>query len=88
MKRYYFFALILSSLFIACQDGQGASSDGDDNKPESQKKISKRDYSINKDNSYSDLFMDSMVMERFIIDKKLNDSITRRMRSFYNTRNY
>ena len=60
----------------------------DEEKTEAEKKISKRDYSITKENSYSDLFLDSLAMEKYIAEHKLNDSLSRRMRSFYNTRNY
>ena len=52
------------------------------------KKISARDRSINVSNSYSDLFLDSSAVEDFITRKNLPDSITRRIRSFYNARNY
>lgn len=83
MKNLFFFTIMICSFFAACRN---AGNKGD--KREAEKKISKRDYSINKSNSYSDLFLDSMVMEKFISGKKLNDSISRRMRSFYNTRNY
>lgn len=53
-----------------------------------EKKVSKRVYSITKDISYSDLFLDSMTMEKFIADNSIHDSLSRRIRSFYNTRNY
>lgn len=53
-----------------------------------EKKVSPRDYSITKSNSYSDLFLDSLKMEEFISAQKLNDSIANQFRSFYNTRNY
>jgi len=73
-------------IFLALTSCQNE--DGDRKKSELEKKVSKRDYSITKANSYSDLFLDSMVMEKFIEEKKPNDSVIRRMRSFYNTRNY
>lgn len=57
-------------------------------KTELDKKITKRDVSINKSNAYNDLFLDSMAMESFITQNKLNDTLIRRMRSFYNARNY
>ncbi len=57
-------------------------------KTENVKKITKRDYSITASNSYSDLFLDSTAVENFITEKKLNDTLTRRLRSFYNARNY
>ena len=53
-----------------------------------KKNVSKRDYSINKTISYSNLFLDSSNVERYIEQNKISDSISRRIRSFYNTRNY
>jgi murein L,D-transpeptidase YcbB/YkuD len=90
MKPMVFYAALTLSLYASCQNNnQSANGEGSNsNKPESEKKISKRDYSIDRNNSYSDLFLDSMTMEKFISEKNLNDSISRRMRSFYNTRNY
>jgi L,D-transpeptidase YcbB len=83
MKKLLLFGLSCVLLF-ACNDNES----GKGSKSESEKKISKRDYSITKANSYSDLFLDSMDMEKFITEEKIDDSISRRMRSFYNTRNY
>lgn len=80
--KYLVLATVLFYSLVSCD------SFNKEEKPEIEKKVSKRDYSITKANSYSDLFLDSMVMEKFIADNQLNDSITRRMRSFYNTRNY
>ncbi|HEV8286230.1 MAG TPA: L,D-transpeptidase family protein [Chitinophagaceae bacterium] len=73
------------SLLVACNNADIQSSD---NKQESEKNVSSRDKSINASNSYSDLFLDSTQMEIFIKQKNLPDSVARRMRSFYNTRNY
>jgi L,D-transpeptidase YcbB len=87
MKNIFRYSVLVSSLFAACQNG-GSHNSTDDNTAEAKKNISKRDHSINKSNSYSDLFLDSMAMEKFIASKKLADSLARRMRSFYNTRNY
>jgi L,D-transpeptidase YcbB len=87
MKNIFLYSVLVSSLFAACQNG-GSHNSTDDNTAEAKKNISKRDHSINKSNSYSDLFLDSMAMEKFIASKKLADSLARRMRSFYNTRNY
>lgn len=47
-----------------------------------------RNLSINKSNSYSSLFLDSMAMESFIKEQKLTDTISRDMRLFYNFRNF
>ncbi len=84
MKNAFFCLALICTVFASCQNA-GSS---DSNNLKEEKKISKRDYSINKENSYSDLFVDSMAMEKFIAEKKLADSISRRIRSFYNTRNY
>jgi L,D-transpeptidase YcbB len=87
MKNIFLYVTLVCSLFAACQNG-ASHNDTDENTAEAKKNVSKRDYSINKSNSYSNLFLDSMAMEKFIASKKLSDSIARRMRSFYNTRNY
>ena len=87
MKKFFLYTVLISSFFAACQSG-GSRNDEDNNTAEVKKNISKRDYSINKSNAYSDLFLDSSAMEKFIATKKIPDSIARRMRSFYNTRNY
>lgn len=63
-------------------------SDAEQNQKKEGKKVSKRDYSITKAISYSDLFLDSMTLEKFITDKQIADSLSRRLRSFYNTRNF
>ncbi len=87
MKKILFCALVLT-LLIACKNKNkddntnGTTTDGN------EKKITKRDYSISSSNSYSTLFLDSSQVESFIADKKLNDTVARRMRSFYNARNY
>jgi murein L,D-transpeptidase YcbB/YkuD len=92
MKSLLIYAALISSLFAACQNANTANnpsgSDEGTEKEEEKKNMSKRDYSITKANSYSDLFLDSTGMEKFIGAKKLPDSLARRMRSFYNTRNY
>lgn len=89
MKRLLIYTLLLGTLFTACQN---ASSTGDEtvtSEEKAEKKgISKRDYSITKENAYSDLFLDSTAVEKYIADRNLPDSLARRMRSFYNTRNY
>jgi murein L,D-transpeptidase YcbB/YkuD len=87
MRNIVLYLTLVCSLFAACQNA-GSHNSTDENSAEAKKNVSKRDYSINKSNSYSDLFLDSTAMEKFIASKKLPDSIARRMRSFYNTRNY
>jgi L,D-transpeptidase YcbB len=47
-----------------------------------------RDESITEANAYSDLFLDSNVVESFIQKQKLPDSTANAMRSFYRMRNY
>ena len=92
MKKL-FFCLTLLTLFFACKNDNtsGDSSDTEETngeKLEKDKKITKRDLSITPANSYNNLFLDSTDVEKFIAEKKLNDTLTRRIRSFYNSRNY
>jgi len=89
MKTILFYAAMVCSMLAACQNSTSSSpKESNEQKEEEKKNISKRDYSINKNNSYSDLFLDSTAMEKYIAAKKLPDSLARRLRSFYNTRNY
>ncbi len=89
MKSILLYAAISIGLLASCQNGEeNGNGGGKGPKSEAEKKVSKRDYSITKAISYSDLFIDSTVMEKYFLDNKLSDSIKRRMRSFYNTRNY
>lgn len=72
------------SLLLSCNDdAENSAGPGKKNK-----KISARNYSITPSNSYSNFFLDSAVVEKFIVEKKIPDSIAWRIRSFYNSRNY
>src|SRR6476469_1502842 len=77
-------------LFSACgqssNDKTGKTNGGGGDKEE--KKVTKRDLSITKANAYNDLFIDSNTVQNYIKTNKLPDSISRRMISFYNARNY
>jgi len=53
-----------------------------------EKRISKRDLSINASNAYNDLFFDSMVLVKFFAENNTGEELVRRMTSLYNTRNY
>jgi murein L,D-transpeptidase YcbB/YkuD len=86
MRTISAFILILT-LFTACINSADNETDEQGN-PRPPKNISSRDYGITKENSYSDLFFDSSALEDFIARYHLPDSISNRMRSFYNTRNY
>jgi L,D-transpeptidase YcbB len=91
MKKLLFSVPLFFIVFSACQNSgnsQGPDGDNGDGKNSATKNISKRDYSITRSNSYSTLFLDSAAMESYIAEKKLDDSVARRIRSFYNTRNY
>ena len=80
---------MVCSLLAACQNNSASSKkESTEQKKEEKKNVSKRDYSINKNNAYSDLFLDSSAMEKYVVARKLPDSLARRLRSFYNTRNY
>lgn len=93
MKKLFLYSALLLNVLASCQNSGNPTNaqvneSEDEAKTEGQKKMSKRDFSITRANAYSDLFLDSIAMEQFISGKKLSDSIARRMRSFYNTRNY
>jgi hypothetical protein len=84
MKYLILYTALFCTIMISC-DAQGG---GESNEQEEKKNVSSRDLSITKANAYSTLFMDSTAMEAYLAERKLPDSIARRVRSFYNTRNY
>ena len=90
MKTLFITSIISCSFFIACSNNQTDSTDPANPTVSSktEKKISARNISIDKTNSYSDLFLDSAAVENFIAEKKADDSIAFRIRSFYSSRNY
>ncbi|HEX5653171.1 MAG TPA: peptidoglycan-binding protein, partial [Chitinophagaceae bacterium] len=81
--------IVICWALIGCSDArsgkQGADS-GDEN--QDGKNVTKRDYSITKSNSYSDLFLDSSAVQSFITKDSIPSKIARRIVSFYNARNY
>ncbi|MGZ5133587.1 MAG: L,D-transpeptidase family protein [Flavitalea sp.] len=89
MKRLLLF-LSFACLFIAaCTGTQDQNGENEQEIEEKEKKnISTRDYSITKAASYSDLFIDSNTVENYMTENEVSDTIARRVRSFYNTRNY
>ncbi len=83
MLKHLFVFIAALLCFAACnnneQSGGAARADKD---------LTPRNFGITKANSYSDLFLDSMAMEAFIAEQKLNDTLSTGMRNFYNARNY
>jgi murein L,D-transpeptidase YcbB/YkuD len=47
-----------------------------------------RDTSITASNSFSELFLDSAKLETFIVDEHMHNVSAKRLRNFYNSRNY
>jgi len=90
MKKIFILIAACCVVFIACNNSDDADSPNrtNSNGTKTEKKISSIDPSITPANSYSDLFFDSSALTSFIQQKKVPDSISRRMRSFYNARNF
>ncbi len=87
MKRILFLISIIG-IITSCSDSASENNNSSDSTNKTGKGISSRDNSITPANSYSDLFLDTSAVSKFINEKKVPDSIASRMRSFYNTRNY
>ncbi|HTE26563.1 L,D-transpeptidase family protein [Flavitalea sp.] len=85
MKTFLIFSLVCAVFFTACDDDTRDSADGRNG--HSSKK-SERNLAINAQNAYSDLFLDSNKVEKFIADQKLNDTLANDFRRFYNQRNF
>ncbi len=91
MKQLLIASILLSRL-LACENVTGvfnnAGSDSAKIENTTIVTVPVRDMSINSENSYSDLFLDSTVIEQYIKDKNFNDSAAQNIRYFYNARNY
>lgn len=79
---------VLSILLFSCLSSNREESADGESKTEKNRNISKRDLSITASNAYNNLFLDSIDLESFLTKAEVNDTISRRMRSFYNARNY
>lgn len=94
MKTFLLSAALALASLTSCQNVSTANADSGSDSGATEagadepKKITNRDYSITKANSYSDLFLDSVAMEKHIAEKGLDEKVARRVRSFYNARNY
>lgn len=89
MRKQFLVLLVFCGLLFSCHNtNKQSESNTAVTSEKTSKKVSKRNYGINKNNAYSDLFFDSAYMENYIAQNAIPDSIARRLRSFYNTRNY
>ncbi|MEP6950847.1 MAG: L,D-transpeptidase family protein [Ginsengibacter sp.] len=87
MKKIGILAIVIVAVFISCNNKK-KKDDSSQATSSKEKKISKRDYSITKQNACNDLFLDTADVENFIGKNNIADSAAVRIRSFYNTRNY
>ncbi|HMF71088.1 MAG TPA: L,D-transpeptidase family protein [Flavitalea sp.] len=87
MKIFWLISVVCVTLVMGCRNGSENSVSHSKAKGKSGKK-SERDLSITKANAYSDLFLDSTTVEKFISDQKLKDSLANDLRRFYNLRNF
>ena len=87
MKYIFLVSSILLSKLLACDNLTTLGSSGSDS-AKAVLSTTLRDVSITSENSYSDLFLDSVALENFIAKQNLNDSVATSLRNFYNVRNY
>jgi len=78
MKTFILTGICIAIVFMSCTSTP--------EKADAQ--VTARDKSVTAAESYSDLFIDSTVMEKFIVQQGYKDSLANRLRSFYNNRNY
>ncbi len=50
--------------------------------------VEERDTTITVENAYSELFLDSIALERFMAEQAFDENVANQFRSFYNARNY
>lgn len=85
--KHIFYLLMGTVLLAACGESEGTKSE-ENGDPAQKKNITKRDISITKTNSYSNLFFDSASLGDYLASNKVPDTIGNRIVSFYNARNY
>ncbi len=90
--KHLILVFVLASRLLACENSSGVFGTSENNsaKEDSSHTIwaaSERDMSITSQNSWSDLFLDSIAIENFISAEKLTASNATALRSFYNRRN-
>ncbi|HRN57746.1 MAG TPA: L,D-transpeptidase family protein [Agriterribacter sp.] len=77
MIRELLFVFLLSFLLLACG-----------NPGRDTAVVEERDTTITISNAYTQLFFDSIALERYIQQQQFSDTVANRFRSFYNARNY
>jgi murein L,D-transpeptidase YcbB/YkuD len=88
MKYLFIIASILLSRLIPCNNVGGTLGSTSSDSAKAEVNAPLRDMSITSANSYSDLFLDSIALDNYIKSQKLNDSMARELKNFYNVRNY
>ena len=79
-------SIVAALVLVSCKDNSRASATSK-SLPIEQHVIS-RDRSVNQQNSFNDIFLDSATVEQFIAAEKLNETVSNAIRSFYNARNF
>ena len=78
VKAHILTALVFIGSFISCTSSS----------KKSDAQLPGRDRSITPEVSYSTLFLDSMIIEKFITAQRYKDSLATKLRWFYDQRNY
>jgi murein L,D-transpeptidase YcbB/YkuD len=87
IKKLVYLSLLVLVLAISCNNARSNRRLWQ-RSHNSESGVSARDYSITKENAYNDLFLDSLVFEKFVASYPADDSIPVNMRDFYNVRNF
>jgi murein L,D-transpeptidase YcbB/YkuD len=82
MKKIVLFAVLVSAVISSCKNNKPSAKAG------SVDRLIPRDLSINSNNAYTTLFLDSIAVEKFITQQNINDTLSNSIRNFYNSRNY
>lgn len=77
--KLYFIAAIASIVIVSSCTSTPKNADG---------QVVPRDKTVTPAVSYSNIFIDSSVMEKFILQQGYKDSLAKKLRNFYNSRNY
>ncbi|WP_240915357.1 L,D-transpeptidase family protein [Chitinophaga oryziterrae] len=88
MKHLMILLFAVVTVAIGCKQHKKGADNNNENEQSTEVAVTPRNTSITTGNAYNDLFLDTIAVEKFITQQKLNDTIANRLRSFYNARNF
>jgi len=88
MRNLFAMTLLFSGLMAGCGNHEQQNEQPGESSKKPESATIPRNIEIRRAEAYSDLFLDSNKLESFLSYQKLNDTLSRHFRDFYNHRNF